>query len=145
DSLTGRARDIVAQADTFFVASLTGKETGFVAGADVSHRGGLPGFVQIDDDYTITVPDYRGNFFFNTLGNFLINPQAGLLFVDFETGDMLMLSGDVELLLDDLVPDNEPDMGRRWRFRLRKGNLLRHASPWVWDFLQTSASFTAMA
>ena len=38
--------------------------------------------------------------FFNTLGNFLVNPKGGLAFPDWETGDLLQLTGDVEVILD---------------------------------------------
>src|SRR3546814_14766932 len=65
-------------------------------GADVSHRGGRPGFVRVTEDdgrSVLTIPDFSGNQFFNTLGNIAINPRAGLLFVDFATGDLLTLTG----------------------------------------------------
>ena len=61
-------------------------------GVDVSHRGGKPGFVRIDDDKTLTFPDFSGNYHFNTMGNILLNPLAGLLFIDFEQGDLLYLT-----------------------------------------------------
>ena len=41
----------------------------------------------------ITFPDFLGNFHFNTLGNLLANPKAGLLFVDFATGTTLHVWG----------------------------------------------------
>jgi len=63
---------------------------------DVSHRGGWPGFVQVSEN-RLTMPEFAGNRFFNTLGNLLMNPRAGLLFVDFASGDLLQLTGRVEL------------------------------------------------
>ena len=51
-------------------------------GMDVSHRGGRPGFVKLDGD-TLVVPDFRGNRYFNTLGNLVSDPRAALVFVDF--------------------------------------------------------------
>ena len=60
-------------------------------GVDVSHRGGRPGFVQLSGEGTLTVPDFMGNAFFNTLGNIAVHPRAGLLFIDFETGDLLQI------------------------------------------------------
>jgi predicted pyridoxine 5'-phosphate oxidase superfamily flavin-nucleotide-binding protein len=90
--LSAGDRALVAGADTFFIASANlRKEDGESYGADVSHRGGRPGFVRIDDHRTLTVPDFIGNFFFNTIGNLQVNPRAGLLFPDFSTGDVLML------------------------------------------------------
>ncbi len=90
----------IRMADTFFVASyadvLDDPEQRQV---DVSHRGGLKGFVRVDGD-VLTIPDFAGNRFFNTLGNFVLNPRAGLVFVDFASGDLLHLTGRVEVILD---------------------------------------------
>lgn len=56
-ALDGRAREMIGHADTFLIASAHQQsEAGAAAGADVSHRGGRPGFVQIDDDRTLTTP-----------------------------------------------------------------------------------------
>ena len=85
DHLDARARALIAGADTFFVASYVDLEDGRRQ-VDVSHRGGKPGFVRIGDDGVLTVPEFAGNLFFNTLGNFLLNPKAGLVFVDFQIG-----------------------------------------------------------
>jgi uncharacterized protein len=62
-------------------------------GVDISHRGGPPGFVEIQPDGAFRIPDYPGNNYFNTLGNLLENPEAGLLFPDFVTGRVLRISG----------------------------------------------------
>src|SRR5262249_13060279 len=99
DRLDDRARAMIAQADTFFVASYVDREDGRRQ-VDVSHRGGKPGFVRIGEDGELTIPDFAGNLFFNTLGNLLINPKGGLLFTDFETGDLLQLSGNAEIILE---------------------------------------------
>jgi len=83
---TQRAR--IAAADTFFLATAHPS-----AGADVSHRGGRPGFVRTPTSTRIVWPDYQGNTMFNSLGNIAIHPRAGLLFVDFASGDVLQLTG----------------------------------------------------
>ncbi|WP_366524031.1 pyridoxamine 5'-phosphate oxidase family protein [uncultured Tateyamaria sp.] len=95
----------------------------------MNHRGGNAGFVKIDGN-TLTVPDFSGNFAFNTLGNFLVNPKAGLLFIDFASGDLVQLTGTVELLWD-ITPKIAPVEGaqRAWRFHLTKGHRLVGASP----------------
>jgi predicted pyridoxine 5'-phosphate oxidase superfamily flavin-nucleotide-binding protein len=99
DMLTEAAQQIIAKADTFFVASYVDRgDQG--RQVDVSHRGGRPGFVRIDADGGLTVPDFNGNLFFNTLGNIRVNPFAGLLFFDEATGDILQLSGRAEVILD---------------------------------------------
>jgi predicted pyridoxine 5'-phosphate oxidase superfamily flavin-nucleotide-binding protein len=86
--LDPRQQSIVAAADTFFIAS---HHAG--GGADASHRGGRPGFVQVLGPRLLSFADYPGNNMFNTLGNLLVQPRAGLLFLDFERGDTLQLSG----------------------------------------------------
>jgi predicted pyridoxine 5'-phosphate oxidase superfamily flavin-nucleotide-binding protein len=91
-SLDTRQRALVEGADTFFIA--TWHPAG---GADASHRGGRPGFVRVVDHSTLLFPDYPGNNMFNTLGNLAGHPRAGLLFVDFEGGGLLQLSGRAEL------------------------------------------------
>jgi uncharacterized protein len=78
----------ISHADTFFIATDNPER-----GADVSHKGGNPGFVQVVDERRIAFPDYNGNSMFNTLGNLTINPHAGLLFIDFDTGRTLQLTG----------------------------------------------------
>ncbi|MBN3725449.1 2Fe-2S iron-sulfur cluster-binding protein [Burkholderia sp. Ac-20379] len=99
--LDARARDIIGNADTYFVASSNLREgAGAARGADVSHRGGQPGFVRIDDDATLTAPDFVGNFIFNTLGNWQLDDRAGLLFIDFERGDVLYLAARAEIVWD---------------------------------------------
>jgi len=78
----------LARTDTLFLASRHP-----IAGADVSHRGGAPGFVHVTGPDRLVIPDYQGNTMFNTLGNLAADPRAGLLLVDFEGGGTLQLSG----------------------------------------------------
>lgn len=100
DPLVARLR----AADTFFIASATadaGHGDGS-DGVDVSHRGGHPGFVRVDQaaTTTLTFPDFLGNFMFNTIGNLLANPRAGLVVPDFRRGDLLSLTGTTEIVWD---------------------------------------------
>ncbi|MFX4222671.1 MAG: pyridoxamine 5'-phosphate oxidase family protein [Thalassobaculum sp.] len=92
DALTDIARDRIARADTFFIATVAPQ------GVDVSHRGGRPGFVKVTDDGALLWPDFSGNNFFNTLGNLAVDPRAGLLFADLQTGDLLHLTGMAEVI-----------------------------------------------
>lgn len=112
--LHGPALDLVRNADTLFVASYVEAEDGRPA-VDVSHRGGAAGFVRVDGP-ALVIPDYAGNLYFNTLGNIMANPRAGVTFVHFETGDLLQMSGRAELL--PVVPDTVvyPGAERLWRF-----------------------------
>lgn len=109
------ARRMIEAADTFFVASYAEREDR--RQVDVSHRGGKAGFVRVADDGTLTIPDFAGNLFFNTLGNILLNGKAGLVFVDFESGDLLQMTGTAKVLLDS--PEIAAFQGaeRLWTFR----------------------------
>ncbi|MBT2338434.1 MULTISPECIES: 2Fe-2S iron-sulfur cluster-binding protein [Pseudomonas] len=92
-------RRLVTAADSFYIASYVERDG--ERQVDASHRGGKPGFVRMDEDGTLTIPDFSGNLFFNTLGNVLLNPRAGLVFVDFQSGDLLQMSGTAQVVLDD--------------------------------------------
>jgi predicted pyridoxine 5'-phosphate oxidase superfamily flavin-nucleotide-binding protein len=121
--LDDAARRVIEGADTFFVASRSRSGLGG-GGLDMSHRGGLPGFVAVQGD-TLVVPDFRGNRFFNTLGNLLGDPRAGLLFVDFASGDLLQLQGTVT------IDWGEP---RRWRLAVERLWRRPGALPFDWTF-----------
>lgn len=95
----GWALDLIRRADTAFVASATAQgDGGPGAGVDVSHRGGRPGFIAIAEDGVLEIPDYRGNRYFNTLGNLLAYPRAGLAIPDFDTGELLQITGTTEIV-----------------------------------------------
>jgi predicted pyridoxine 5'-phosphate oxidase superfamily flavin-nucleotide-binding protein len=94
--LDDAAHTMIRNADTFFVASyvdIDGERS-----VDVSHRGGNRGFVRVEGN-VLTIPDFAGNLFFNTLGNLHANPVAGLLFIDFASGDVMHLAGRTSLIL----------------------------------------------
>lgn len=116
--LDAASRRAVEAADTFFVASYAEREGR--RQVDVSHRGGKPGFVRVGDDGLLTIPDFSGNLFFSTLGNILMTGKAGLVFVDFETGGLLQMTGDAEVILDS--PEIAAFQGaeRLWTFRPRR-------------------------
>lgn len=134
--LDPKARDMIATANSFYVTSHA--NTPDHTGVDVSHRGGRSGFVRVEGN-SLLVPDFAGNNFFNTLGNFLVNPRAGLLFPDYQTGDVLMLTGTVEVLSED-HPDIAGFHGasRGWWFHLDHGLLLHDALPFRAEFLEFS-------
>jgi predicted pyridoxine 5'-phosphate oxidase superfamily flavin-nucleotide-binding protein len=119
--LDERGRALVAAADTLFIASLHPQR-----GADASHRGGRPGFVQVaPDGASLRFPDYPGNRMFQTLGNITVQPRAGLLFVDWETGAAVQLTGRAEVVWEgearhvefavDEVRERERAMPARWQ------------------------------
>lgn len=137
-TLDAHARGMIKASDMFFVAS-------YVARADrrqvdVSSRGGRPGFVRINDDDTLTIPDFSGNLFFATLGNILVNGKAGLMFADHETGDVLQMTGDAQVVLDS--PEIAAFQGaeRLWTFKPRRIIVRRGALALRWSSRQDGAS-----
>ena len=97
DVLDEVAVRMLRSADTFFIATAYLKGESRSHGVDVSHRGGNPGFISVEDN-VLRVPDYVGNNYFNTLGNLAVHPRAGLLVVDFATGDLLFVAVRVEIV-----------------------------------------------
>jgi len=109
----------IARADMFFVATSarTDERTG---GVDVSHRGGPPGFVRVDGD-VLTIPDFRGNRYFNTLGNLVSEPRAALLFVDLARGDLLHVQGTTEIQWEGAEVRAFAGAERLWRVHVERG------------------------
>lgn len=105
--------ELISRADTFFLASVHATH-----GADCSHRGGPKGFVQIQDNMSLRIPDYNGNSMFNSFGNFLLNPQAGLVFPDYENHRLLQLNGKVDLFWNQPDPNGVTGgTNRFWEFK----------------------------
>jgi len=122
DGLDDAVKDAIANAETFFIATSASCDWG---GVDISHRGGPPGFLEVTGDGTIMVPDFKGNGYFNTLGNLLVQPRAGLLFPCFETGEALRLAGVVDILWEGAEISSRPGAERLWRFTPCRGWRLR--------------------
>jgi NAD(P)H-flavin reductase len=91
------AIDLIGKADLFFISSSNHDKD-----MDTNHRGGPPGFVRIlsnnEEGLTLVYPEYSGNRLYQTLGNLKTTPQAGLVFPDFDTGDVLYITGKTEIL-----------------------------------------------
>ena len=96
--LSKDAIEVIAKTDLFFVSS-----TQDYKDMDTNHRGGPIGFVRVTEDQegssVIVWPEYSGNRLYQTLGNLEITPLAGLVFPDFETGDVLYVTGKTETLV----------------------------------------------
>jgi predicted pyridoxine 5'-phosphate oxidase superfamily flavin-nucleotide-binding protein len=130
----GQVAGIVRNADTLFIASATpdaGHGDGS-DGVDVSHRGGRPDFVAVDGD-RLTLPDYAGNNLFNTLGNLLREPHAGLVFVEFATGALLTVSGRTELVWDGPEVAEFPGAERLVRLHVEDARYLPGRVPARWS------------
>ncbi|ATB40737.1 iron-sulfur-binding protein [Cystobacter fuscus] len=139
--LSGASVELIDRADTFFIATASPAARGDepVEGVDVSHRGGKPGFVRVTEEdgrTVLTAPDFSGNFHFNTFGNLVLNPRAGLLFVDFATGGLLSLTGETEIVWDG--PEVEAFSGaeRLLRFRVTAGTWIEDGVPLRWSAAQ---------
>ena len=120
ESLDNDAHELIGRADTFFVASRSRAGVGPQGGADISHRGGRPGFVRLKGN-TLSIPDFRGNRYLNTLGNLFGEPRASLLFLDFETGDVLQLQGLASIDWSVSDADRFEGAQRIWHFQVTQG------------------------
>ncbi len=135
DRFSDAVRALVARADTLFVASAYAPDASTVAhGADVSHRGGKPGFVRVEDERTFIFPDFSGNNIFNTVGNLLMNPKAGFLFPDFETGDLAYMTGTTEIIWDGPQVEAFTGAERLIRFSAEEIIHVEHALPLRFSF-----------
>jgi predicted pyridoxine 5'-phosphate oxidase superfamily flavin-nucleotide-binding protein len=117
--LTPSQRDLILRSDTFFIATVPPGLS-----ADVSHRGGNPGFVRVPDATRLAWDDFEGNAMFNTLGNLQRDPEAGLLFVDFQDGRALHLNGRVGV---------EGDRERQVVFEIAEAEEIAGGHPYRWS------------
>jgi hypothetical protein len=129
ERLDREAAEAIARADMFFVATgaRMDEPTG---GVDVSYRGGPPGFVRVDGD-VLTIPDFRGNRYFNTLGNLVSEPRAALVFVDVARGDLLHVQGTTEIQWDGPEVRALEGAERLWRVQVTCGWRRRGALRWA--------------
>jgi len=140
------AMSLIAGADTAFVASSTPPgiaESG--GGVDVSHRGGRPGFIRAAEDGDLEIPDYRGNRYFNTLGNPLAYPRAGLLIIDFTSGDALQVTGAADIVWDGPRVTALPAAERLWRLKAERMLRLRGVFPFEFGSPEFSPLLAAAA
>lgn len=141
-TLVDRTAEMIAAADTMFIASsFSDGSQGPQSGADVSHRGGMPGFVEIVDSETLCFPDYAGNNHFNTIGNLVMNPRAGLLFVDFESGGLLFVSVQVEVIWGGAAVDAIVGAQRLIRCHVRQVRYVENGLSMRFGFIDHSPSF----
>jgi ferredoxin-NADP reductase/predicted pyridoxine 5'-phosphate oxidase superfamily flavin-nucleotide-binding protein len=101
-TLTNEAEALIAHADMFFMTTSTSQDM------DVNHRGGPPGFVRIISSTSLAYPEYSGNRLYQSLGNLQLNPKIGITIPDYETSDVLYITGTTEIFVgadaDKLLP-----------------------------------------
>ena len=104
DTIDADDKDFIERCDMVFVAT---------ADADgipqCSYKGGDPGFVSVLDERTIAFPSYDGNGMYLSIGNTLVNPHVGLLFVDFEGRKRMRLNGVASIADDDPLLAEYPE------------------------------------
>jgi uncharacterized protein len=128
--LTEGQQQWIREADTFFVGSHHPD-----GGADASHRGGYPGFVRVPNANRLIWPDYSGNMMFQTLGNIAANPHAGLLFIDFESGRTLQLTGRARIIWDQEQSAEFPGAERLVELEIEASIEIAGVSPLEWQFM----------
>ncbi len=111
--LSQRQQEEIKRADTFFIASINPE-----SGADASHRGGNPGFVHVLGEDLLLFPDYAGNTMFQTFGNLILDPRAGLLFINFVHGGTLQLTGKASIIWDEKLAAALPGAQRLVLFEI---------------------------
>src|SRR5438552_9209217 len=96
DVIDADDRAFIERMDMFFLATADaeGRPT-------CSYKGGDPGFVRVVDEHTIAFPAYYGNGMFLSIGNVKVNPNVGMLFIDFEKGNRMRLNGEAAIDPDD--------------------------------------------
>src|SRR5262249_47027507 len=89
-------RQFIENARFFFLATADAKGR-----PDCSFKGGAPGFARVISPSELVFPDFDGNGMFKSLGNIDVNPEVGLLFLDFEKPRRLRVNGSATVRADD--------------------------------------------
>ncbi len=129
---------LIEHSDTLFIASAE-KADGDL---DASHRGGKPGFVRVSDQSQLWFNDYPGNNLYQTFGNVHGYSTVGLMFVDFETGDLVLLSGKAHIETLEKQSQDSKFLPRRFHFSLEKGIHIERAVNGSWVLEEMSPYLT---
>jgi PPOX class probable FMN-dependent enzyme len=79
---------------------------------DVSPKGDVPGFALVLDEQTLVIPERPGNRRGDTLGNVVVNPEIGVLFVVPGTEHTLRVNGRARLARDPWLLERLQVQGR---------------------------------
>lgn len=115
DAISDRDRAFIESRDMFFLA--TADDAGL---PNCSYKGGEPGFVRVVDEHTIAFPNYDGNGMYLSMGNVLVNPAVGMLFIDFERGHRMRLNGTASIDPNDPLMSSYPEAQFIVRVRARE-------------------------
>ncbi len=103
DTFTDEDRAFIERSPMFFLATADAE-----GHPECSYKGGMPGFVRVVNPSTLAFPDYDGNGMFKSLGNMLVNPHVGMLFIDFERPDRIRVNGSATMHDDDPLLSEYP-------------------------------------
>lgn len=136
--LPPEAVQLIAKSDLFFISSRHGAES-----MDTNNRGGAPGFVRVHansdtDGVVLVYPEYSGNRLFQTLGNIKSDPVVGITFPDFETGDILYLTGRAEILARADATSMIPHSKLAVRVRVEAARFVKDGLPFRGQLLDQS-------
>lgn len=135
--LSKEALELISKADLFFMSSTNGE------GMDVNHRGGPPGFVRIvsnnnEDGVNLCYPEYSGNRFYQSLGNMHIRPLVGMVVPNFETSDVLYLTGETKILVGADAARIITHTKLAVRIRVTAARFVKNGLPFRGDFVDYS-------
>lgn len=120
--------ELLAKADMFFISSMHAHED-----MDLNHRGGPPGFVRIESNEdagaVLVWPEYSGNNLYQTLGNLQTDPKAGLVVPNCETGDVLYLTGETEVIVGKEASKILSHSSLAVRFKVKGGRFVEKGLP----------------
>jgi len=105
-SLDEMATDFIRRSP-FLVLATTDAE----GNLDASPKGGGPGFVAVEDELTLAIPDRKGNKLIFGLQNILANPHVGLIFIIPGTDETLRINGSAELTVEPALLERLAERG----------------------------------
>ncbi|MFZ6731452.1 pyridoxamine 5'-phosphate oxidase family protein [Undibacterium sp. Ji42W] len=88
-------------------------------GLDASPRGDAPGFIVVEDEKTLLLPERRGNNRVDSLRNILFDPQVGLLFLIPGVGETLRVNGKASISVEPALLDRFAVDGKAPKCMLR--------------------------
>lgn len=123
ENLTEEGKALILQSNMFFIT------TSVIEDMDTNHRGGPAGFTRILSDNEIVYPEYSGNRLYQSLGNLLVNPKIGITFPNYETGDVLYITGNTEVLVGGDAASILPGSNLAVKIKIVEARLVKQGLP----------------